>query len=329
MRLIPALLIMTLLTACGGGPPHLSTPTPAPVFVASPTLRVTPAPREISVIGYFPDYRELNPAWTANLTDIIYFSAEPRADGSLDTSRLNEATWQVLKKIKTQNGTRLHLSIGGWERSSGFAAMTADPITRQSFISSLTEFALTHSLDGVDFDWEFPEDETEFANYVLLLGEMKEAFSRHEMIVSVALSPDPNFPLGSFDVVDRVHIMSYDRAAQHSTYEQALEDIQIFLDAGLPREKLMLGIPFYGRNIQPPYRVLAYEQIMTQYHPAPRADEVDGIFFNGIETVQHKTCYALQEGLGGVMVWELAHDTTDNTSLLKTIFEISVGRKPC
>lgn len=331
MKLAPILLTLVLVTSCGGSTPLLTAPAPAPVSTTLPTLTPTgiPASRDFAVIGYFPDYREFNPAWTEHLTDIIYFSAEPRPEGTLDTSRLNEETWQALQKMKTENAIRIHLSIGGWERSSAFAAMTADPITRRAFISTLIEFALAHHLDGMDFDWEFPKDETEFDNYILFLTETKESFSKHDLIVSVALPPDPNFPLESFAAVDRVHIMSYDRAAQHSTYDQAVKDLQIFIDAGIPREKLILGIPFYGRNVQPPYRVLTYDEIMRQYHPAFNVDEVDGIYYNGIETVQRKTCYAMSESTAGVMVWELAHDTTDQTSLLQTIFDLAMGRKPC
>ncbi len=331
MKLIPIILTLVLLTSCGGNAAPLTPPEPAAVTRVSPTLIPTgiPASHDFAVIGYFPDYRELNPAWAEYLTDIIYFSAEPRADGSLDTSRLSERTWQALNILKLQNGIRIHLSIGGWERSSGFASMTADADTRGKFINALIAFALEHNLDGVDFDWEFPENETEFENYILLITEIKEAFSKHDLIVSAALTPDPNFPLESFAVVDRVHVMSYDRAAQHSTYDQSITDLQIFMDAGIPREKLILGIPFYGRNVQPPYRVLAYEEIMKQYQPASSADEVDGIYFNGIETIRRKTCYAINEDLGGVMIWELAHDTTDASSLLQTIFNLSIGRKQC
>lgn len=337
MKLTPILLTLVLLTSCGRSAPLPTAPVPA----ATQTAFATPSPvlaqptptlkpfRKIPVIGYFPDYRELNPEWAASLTDIIYFSAEPRPDGTLDTSRLNEETWQLLQQIKTEHATRIHLSVGGWERNGGFAEMTANPITRRIFISVLTEFALAHNLNGVDFDWEFPKDETEFDNYILLLTETKESFSKYDLLVSVALSPDPNFPLVSFAVVDRVHVMSYDRAAQHSTYDQAVKDLQIFMDAGISREKLILGIPFYGRNTQPPYRVLAYDEIMKQYHPASSVDEVDGIYYNGLETIQRKTCYAISEELGGVMVWELAHDTTDETSLLQRMYDLATGKIPC
>lgn len=323
MKLIPILLTLILLTSCGGNAPFPASPEPAPVSTISPT------PVPFAVIGYFPDYRELNPAWTEHLTDILYFSAEPRADGTLDTSRLNEDTWQTLIALKLQKGICIHLSVGGWERSSTFAPMVADPNTREKFIDTIIEFALAHNLDGVDFDWEFPKDRTEFDNYVLFLTETKEAFSKHNLLVSVALSPGQNFPLGSFAVVDRVHVMSYDHAGKHSTYEQAVKDLQIFLDAGIPPEKLILGIPFYGRNIQPPNRELSYAEIMQQYQPAFNVDEMDGIYFNGIDTVQRKTCYAMSENIGGVMVWELAHDTIDDSSLLKRIFDLVVGKSPC
>jgi len=46
---------------------------------------------------------------------------------------------------------------------------------------------------------------------------------------------------------------------------------------------------------------------------------VDGIYFNGIDTIQRKTCLVMQERIGGVMIWELAQDTTDETSLLLAI----------
>lgn len=290
-------------------------------------MNSVPAP--FDVIGYFPDYRELNPVWADSLTDIIYFSAEPHADGTLDTSRLSKESWQSLQQLKVERGLRLHLSIGGWERSTGFAPMTADLLTRQKFIGALTEFALAHHLDGVDFDWEFPNGKAEFKDYISLLTETKAAFARQNLLVSVALTPDPNFPLADFAVVDRVHLMSYDRAAKHATFEQAMKDAQLLLDVGIPAARIILGVPFYGRNTSPPYKVLSYEEIMRRYSPPPTVDEVDGIYFNGLNTIQNKVCFALEEELGGVMVWELAHDTTDSNSLLQRIYALAKRKHPC
>ncbi|MFZ5910433.1 MAG: glycosyl hydrolase family 18 protein [Chloroflexota bacterium] len=340
---LPILMFFLTLSACALQPAPLpATPAPAPVSTKPPaptppssptrTPIFTPSPTseaDFAIIGYLPDYREPNPGWGQFLTDIIYFSAEPRPDGTLDTNRLREDTFQALQVSKAQYGTRIHLSVGGWERSSGFAAMSADPVLRRVFLASLLDFALAHDLDGVDFDWEFPENEAELQNYLSLLSEARDMFSQHGMTVSVALSPDFTTSLQAYSVVDRIHIMSYDRGAQHATYQQAVEDLQTFIDAGLPREKLILGVPFYGRNHAPPYKVLAYAEIMNRYHPPANLDEVDDIYFNGIATIQQKTCLALNEHAGGVMLWELGQDSTGDTSLLQAIHRtVVVGCKP-
>jgi GH18 family chitinase len=181
---------------------------------------------------------------------------------------------------------------------------------------------LENNLDGVDFDWEFPDDDSQLKNYIALLTETKAAFEPLGMTVSVALSPDNKDLLGEFAVADRIHIMSYDRGPQHSTYEQAVTDLQTFLDAGLPRKKLILGVPFYGRKETPPYSAMPYAEILQLYHPNSSIDEAGDIFFNGIETIQRKVCLSIREGIAGVMIWELSQDTVDETSLLLAIQKI-------
>lgn len=301
----------------------LSPPTPIPTIMTLPTPQTNSAP--FSIIGYLPDYRDLNPQWAQSLTDIIYFSAEPAPDGTLDSSRLSEDTLKQLADLKVKFGTRIYISIGGWERSSGFAPMAKNPELRAMFIQNVLAFALAHNLDGVDVDWEFPQNEEEFKNSISLLKEMQLALSSHGLIVSVALSPDSEFPLGSYSVVDRIHIMSYDHLGQHSTYDQAVKDFQLFLDAGIPPEKLALGVPFYARGVDNFDREVSYSDIVSQYQPAHDADEVDGLYFNGIDTIQKKTCFAKEQHAGGVMIWELGQDTLDDTSLLKAIYQAATN----
>lgn len=180
-------MLMFFLAACGGRTPPPATPSPAPVstvtsaptaipVTASPTPYtwcMDPLPEGFAIIGYLPEYQELNPEWGKCLTDLIYFSAEPRANGTLDTSRLSEDMLCALIEMKREHATRIHISIGGWERSAGFAPMVASAKTRAAFVKSLLAFATEHHLDGVDFDWEFPETETEFKNYIALLTETK------------------------------------------------------------------------------------------------------------------------------------------------------------
>jgi len=323
---IPTIIVsIFLLVSCGGETALPATPEPDSTLTA--LVSPEPAP-EFLVIGYFPDYRELNPAWAEHLTDLIYFSAQPRADGTLDTSLLMDETWLALAPLQ-ERGLRVHLTVGGWERGDDFAAMTADPQTRQTFVMNLLGFALAHHLSGVDFDWEFPQNNTEFENYIELLKEVKTAFSQHGLIVSVALPAESIFPLGGFAAADRVHIMSYDRGERHATFEQAVTDVQTFLDAGIPPEKLILGLPFYGREVAAFDHSFTYAEIMAAYSPAPDVDEVNGIYFNGLGTIRRKVCDGLEKGLGGFMIWELAQDTNDAASLLALIFQLAKGIQTC
>jgi len=282
---------------------------------------------EFVVIGYLPEYRELNPEWGKCLTDIIYFSAEPRTDGTLDASRLSDATWQGLQSMKAKYGTRIHLSIGGWERSDGFASLTANQRSRTAFVQNLLDYAVEHRLDGVDFDWEFPANNTEFKNYIALLTEVRAAFVEYDLLVSVALSADnaSSMDLSQFSVADRIHVMSYDRGNLHSPYYRSIEDLNTFTLSGVSKSKLFLGVPFYGRKITSPFTAYSYQDLVAQYHPSADLEQVDDIYFNGITTIQYKTCFVRENGFGGIMIWELGQDTWDETSLLRAIYQAVVN----
>jgi len=280
------------------------------------------------VIGYLPDYRDLNPEWGSCLTDLVYFSAQPKPDGSLDTSLLSESTFQALRAMKDRYGTRILMSVGGWKRSQGFAPMVTDPQARKTFEDALLAFGLSHGLDGVDFDWEFPENDAQYQGYAALLQEIKTAFQPHGMLISMALSSDADLNRSVYQYADRIHVMSYDHPGMHSTYDQAVQDMNYFVAGGFARTNLYLGVPFYGREIANNNNEFTYAEIMQQYHPAPDQDEVNGIYFNGIDTIQKKTCYALTNGFGGIMIWELGQDTADNSSLLRTVYQAAVNGCP-
>ena len=296
--------------------------TPEPAEPCSPTGQLD---SDFLVIGYLPEYRPLNPDWGKCLTDLIYFSIQPLPDGSLDTSALSAETLRKLREMHMAYGTRIHVSVGGWERSDNFSPMATRPKTRKAFVRNLLSFCLENDLDGVDFDWEFPESEREIQAYAELLSEVKAVFRPRDLIVSVALAPVDEIDLGPYAAVDRIHIMSYDRGAKHATLDQAQQDVALFLAAGAPPQKLILGVPFYGRTMTPPYTDYSYAEIVARYHPAPLVDEIENIYFNGMGTVQQKTCLAKTTGLGGVMIWELGQDSAGSASLLGAIYQAAIG----
>ena len=312
-----------------------STPVPDSTVVQTPTASPSgfcvPSGKPKNgflVIGYLPDYRDLNPDWGSCLTDIVYFSAQPKPDGSLDTSLLSESTFQALRAMKDRYGTRILMSVGGWERSQGFVPMVTDPQARKSFEDALLAFGLSHALDGVDFDWEFPQNAAQYQGYAALLQEVKALFQPHGMLISMALSPDVDLTLPVYQIPDRIHVMSYDHPGMHSTYDQAVLDMNYFVSGGFNKNKLFLGVPFYGREIAKSNNESTYADIIQQYHPDPSQDQAHGIYFNGIDTIQKKTCYALANGFGGIMIWELGQDSTDDTSLLRTVYQAAVNGCP-
>src|ERR1700690_4304492 len=270
-RILLLMVLPVMLMACEGQaatssalPTGMSPTTPAPAPSAIPTQTPTPAPtlapsgfcvssgkpkNGFLVIGYLPDYRDLNPLWGNCLTDIIYFSAQPGPDGGLDTSLLKESTLQALRTMKDRYGTRILISVGGWERSQGFAPMVMDAQARKKFEDNLLAFSLAHGLDGVDFDWEFPENDAQYQGYAALLQELKTAFQPHGLLISMALSYNADLTRSVYQYADRIHVMSYDHPGMHSTYDQALQDLSYFVAGGFAKGKLFLGVPFYGREI--------------------------------------------------------------------------------
>lgn len=276
-------------------------------------------PSGILVIGYLPEYQLFNTQTASCLTDLIFFSLEPTAHGHLDTSRLELerlAQLQEARSLYSQNSNlRIHLSLGGWGRNGGFPSMVVDPVIRQNFVQELEAFMRKNGFDGVDFDWEFPETPVETQGYVDLVRETKEALSVWGGLVTVTLYPKEEMDPTPFLTADRIHLMSYDRDLRHSTFEQAREDVELFLRLGVPPEKLVLGIPFYGRETVEPYTAYTYAEIVRLNQPPPEVDEVAGIFFNGIETVQRKTCLAEDLGLAGVMIWEIGQDVQPGSGL--------------
>jgi chitinase len=287
--------------------------TPAPSGWCSPPGRLKSG---FLVIGYLPDYRNLEPEWGNCLTDLIYFSAEPRSDGTLDTSLVNPLTIARMREMKSRYGIRLHFSVGGYRRSENFSAVVTNPQRRQTLIDDLLRFAESNALDGIDFDWEFPENPAEVDGYLSLMKSVRRA----GLIVSAAIFPDPGLDLSPYREIDRIHIMSYDHAPRHSTFEQSIADLEVFLRAGFSRRQLILGIPFYGRQTVSPFASLPYSEIIKKYSPPPEVDEVDGFYFNGISTVRRKVCYALENGYGGIMMWELGQDSAGESSLLKAAY---------
>lgn len=284
-------------------------------------------PAEFRVVGYLPDYRTdaFAPAMAAGVTDLLLFSAEPTADGTLDLRRLKDVAWPSLTDFKTRHRVRLILSVGGWGRSAGFGAVATSAEKRRTFAASAVRTCLERRLDGLDLDWEHPQDVDEEQGYGELLAALREAFRPHGLALSMTVAGWQTVPPKAAAAVDTVNVMAYDQDGRHSTFDGAASDVDRLLKQGVPKAKIVLGLPFYGRSLENRDRTLTYREIVAKHRPESDVDEVDGLYFNGPSTIQRKTAWAREQGLAGVMIWELGQDAEGDKSLLRAIRE-TLGR---
>ncbi len=272
------------------------------------------------VIGYLPHYRAgaIDALPYELLTDLIFFSVEPRADGSIDSSDAKPAILRKLTTLAKHKEVKVHLCVGGWGKSKGFSKMAADPNARLAFAGNLTAFLKKHELEGADVDWEHPKSKAEIENFQKLLVELKKAFAPHGFELSIAVAGWGTYlKPRTIPSIDRILVMAYDQGTPHASFSGAKSDLEHWVKQGVPKSKLVLGLPFYGRNDKK--KAMTYDEIVRRFKPSPDSDQAGGYHFNGPATIRRKTDYATREGYGGVMIWELGQDAKGKASLLHAI----------
>lgn len=278
------------------------------------------------IVGYFPWWEsgDIDSIDYSKVTDIIYFHIWPNTDGSLDTTDINYdiSNLHTIRDRAHAAGVNVLISAGGWGVSDAFPAMTADPIARANFVTNVENFIATHDLDGIDIDWEPIDTEAKKDNFALLLSDLSDALQPDGKLVTVAVNADRvELRASAVNSLSWVNIMAYDmnwNNAEHSTFSDAVAALDRYEAIGIPKEKLVLGIPFYGRSSEWSSE-MKYEDIVSLCTPSSNQNYCDGHYFNGIDLVQQKSQYVLDNGYDGVMVWNLGQDTYDQTSLLNAI----------
>jgi GH18 family chitinase len=295
---------------------------PIPLFLAVACLSAKAEPKyegEFRVVGYLPDYRceIFNPRQAALVTDVIYMAAEPKESGELDLRRVKPQHLALLAKLRKEQGVRTHFALGGWGRCSGYPGVAKNAEARKAFTGNVREYCRAHEFAGVDLDWEFPKDEAEQRDLAELLAELHAGLKEDQRELSIAIAPWQRLPPEAWAHLDRVHLMAYDHEGRHATYAQAEKDIERVLALGIPREKLLLGLPCYARHTSDKERTLTWLEIVGRYDPPATSDEIAGFFYNGPATIAKKTRLARSQRLGGVFFWELGQDTDGARSLVR------------
>ncbi|THU95533.1 glycoside hydrolase [Dendrothele bispora CBS 962.96] len=240
-------------------------------------------------------------------THMTYAFAIPDNDPS--TLLLTPDDEQLLPQfVQTahQHGVKALLSIGGWTGSRFFSSNVARDESRQAFVNATLSLAQKYGLDGLDFDWEFPNRQgigcnslspssDDVPNFLTYLQQIRQDPRGSSLILSAALwstsayganpSIGPSGYLSGFsNVLDFIEIMNYDvwnpavpyafstgpnepsvtRVGPHSALDDtcvgdgegnqgkkrgsAKTSVDAWIDAGIPKEKIVLGVAAYGHS---------------------------------------------------------------------------------
>ena len=71
------------------------------------------------------------------------------------------------------------LSIGGWTYSPQFHPVVVSPSSRAKFVQSSVKLLEDYGLDGLDIDYEYPQNESQAKGYMEMLRELRIALDHH------------------------------------------------------------------------------------------------------------------------------------------------------
>ena len=298
-------------------------------------------------------------------------------DGVVDMSMLPHM--ELVPRFRTWNPTlKIILSIGGWG-AGGFSTMAMTESGRRAFAASCLDVVEQYGLDGIDIDWEYPcsdqagidADPKDRENYTFLLRALREALGPGRTL-SIAAGASEDFISWTqmaevAQIADYVQLMTYDfrgafsdRAGHHAalgpsrgdtTKLNARSTVEMFHEAGVPYEKMVLGAAFYGRSFTVPSgKAHGLLQPASPGMPGPNYGELTDAYrrengfteywdedaeaawlwngrvfvsFESPEAIRRKCAYVKDRGLLGIMYWE--HGADPSRELLETISQNMAG----
>lgn len=329
------------------------------------------------IIGYVGGFRGLikNTDLIAakKLTHINYAFVDVRNNRAwLHRETTDTINFRHLVLLKKQNpALKILISIGGWTWSGKFSDAVLSDTSRRGFAASAVAILGKFDMDGIDIDWEYPgrpgiqgniyrpEDQQ---NYTLMFKELRrqlDSLQQHtgkKYLLTTAAGAFKGFldhtDMGNVQqYLDYINLMTYDysggKIASHHTnlyaskgykaHNNADEAVTLFEAAGVPANKLVMGIAFYGHSsilvpgakglgdsVATFARGFGFTTIKDSILKIPafkvhrdshaKADYIYNddtrqfITYDDEWSVKKKCKYAKSKKLGGVMFWEYNDD---------------------
>lgn len=213
---------------------------------------------------------------TDKCTHPIYFQANVDTESSTITPSdpgrdIENKGYENFVALKGKNpDLKVLISITG--RAAQFSPIAASREKRRIFVNSAVKFLNKYNFDGLDVDWEYPtgdENWEDKENFVYLIRELSKALPRGKLLTIALPAGWMGRYHSGYDVrklapyLDYFHVMTYDmrqpggkKADIHTPlrrrpYEwdddnNIESDMKWFVEQGAPKEKLLVGLAFYG-----------------------------------------------------------------------------------
>jgi chitinase len=283
------------------------------------------------VVGYLAGghFSRIDELELKSLTYLNLAFANPDKHGNLLFDGNYDITPVVLKAHEAKLKVFVSLAGGGRPDTTIWKSVLS-PRHRSVFVKHIVDYVQEHDLDGVDVDIEGNLLPTIRELYNPFVVELREALHAKGKGITAALGAThvhESISRAALEAYDFINVMVYDKTGiwrpndigPHSPYSYAEEAIVFWTEKmKIPAERIVLGLPFYGFDFTPPARYIDFSEIIAGNPALSYQDSAGRRFYNGIPTIVKKTVLA-RERLGGVMIWEIACDTTGDLSLLRAI----------
>ena len=249
----------------------------------------TPKPKKHVINGYVAGYRstpiDISAIDANKLTHINYAFVDcVDSMAVLVNPKVDTVNFRMLNSLKKTNPSlEILISVGGWTKSKGFSDAVLTESSRRLFAKTSVDIIRNYGLDGVDIDWEYPGqrgDNNKFRpedkqNFTLMFIELRKELDKlgaetgKRYLLAAALGASQAFldntemaEVGK--ILDYLYLMTYDfggpggTVGHHTnlysynpngTSASADQSIRNFIAAGVPANKLGIGVAFYGKAV--------------------------------------------------------------------------------
>lgn len=284
------------------------------------TISAAPLFNGKRVVGYWPNYSTNYSAIQYDkLSYLTYSCLMAKENGSLDLSQCDTNRLAIIRKAAAPYGVRVLVSLYG-STDSGLGVAIRNATSRTVLVDKCAAFVLQQGLSGFDIDWEGPRS-GDLQAYQDFVARMYSRLSPNRVVsLAVANFFKSGLPTGSSfyqNSVNFVNLMSYGALGTPATLSYAKNYVETWVAKGVPRDKVVMGVPFYGYSwagTTPRYAAICAADPQAPYHDW--TDALGGCDYNGLDTVWEKASWVRGGNAGGVMAWALGYDMPGSRSLL-------------